>query len=82
MLPWVSPGNTGVHDRLVFWPGNIVHLVEFKARTIDKLRPRQRIVRERLNRVAREIQYLLNSRAAVDQYVEANRMAALSATCS
>jgi hypothetical protein len=79
VLPWVAPGNTGVPDRLVFWPDNVVHLVEFKAKR-GRLRPRQKIVRDQLDRVAWEIQFLLNSQATVDQYVEAHSVAGLSAT--
>lgn len=78
VLPWVSPGNTGVQDRLVFWPNCVVHLVEFKKK-YGKLRPRQKIVRDQLNRVAWEIQFVLDSKHLVDQYVAHNRVASLSA---
>ena len=30
MLKWVSPGQNGVPDNLIFWPGGVVHFVEFK----------------------------------------------------
>lgn len=30
MLKWVSPGQKGVPDRIIFWPGGEIHLVELK----------------------------------------------------
>jgi len=31
MLKWASPGQKGVPDNIIFWPGNVIHLAEFKA---------------------------------------------------
>lgn len=30
MWKWVSPGQNGVPDRIIFWPGGVVHFVELK----------------------------------------------------
>jgi len=31
MLKWVSPGQKGVPDNIVFWPGGKIHFIEFKT---------------------------------------------------
>ena len=46
-LKWVSPGCSGVPDRIVILPGGNVHFVELKT-TGKKVRPRQRGVIKRL----------------------------------
>lgn len=46
-LKWVSPGYSGVPDRIVFLPYGRVYFVELK-REGESLRPRQRYVHKKL----------------------------------
>ena len=46
-LKWVSPGYSGVPDRIVFLPCGCVYFVELK-REGETLRPRQRYVHKKL----------------------------------
>jgi hypothetical protein len=45
-LKFVSPGNTGVPDRIVIFPG-IIHFVELKS-TVGVLSPTQKVQHKRL----------------------------------
>ena len=49
-LKWVSPGFTGVPDRIILLPGGVVRFAETKA-TGKTERPRQRVVQELLRRL-------------------------------
>lgn len=63
---FVSPGRRNVPDRLISWPGNIIHFVECK-RPGKKLRPGQaRDVKRRLARSNRVL--VVDSKYAVDAY--------------
>lgn len=42
-LKWVSPGYSGVPDRIVLLPHGVIYLVELKRKG-EVLRPRQRVV--------------------------------------
>lgn len=46
-LKWVSPGFTGVPDRIILMPGGKIFFAELK-RPGEKLRPRQKRVRDQL----------------------------------
>lgn len=49
-LKWVSPGFTGVPDRILFVPGGRVVFVEMKQKT-GRLMKRQRLVGDMLRRL-------------------------------
>ena len=65
---WVSPGVAGVPDRIVFFPGGAVHLVEFKAPG-EAPRKLQQVIFRRLARLGIPVT-VLDSRAAVDAFLE------------
>ena len=46
-LKWVSPGHTGVPDRIILMPGGRVYFAETKAPG-EKARPRQEYVQRKL----------------------------------
>ena len=53
-LKWVSPGYSGVPDRIVFLPGGSVYFVELKQDR-GRLSPRQKYVHKQLKAVGREV---------------------------
>lgn len=64
---WVSPGNDGVPDRIVFFPHKI-YLVEMKAPG-GQLRPSQRIQHPRLEALGHKV-YVFESRKQIDAFLE------------
>lgn len=66
---FVSPGNVGVPDRIVVWPGGGVEFVELKT-TTGRLSPMQRIQLQRLKELGAAV-YILYGRAAVASYLQA-----------
>ena len=66
-LKWVSPGCTGVPDRIVILPGGGVCFVELKQRR-GKLSPRQRLIGQRLEEMGAEVRCLW-SEEAVDAFL-------------
>jgi len=69
MLKWTSPGQRGVPDDIVFWPGGQVDFIEFKAPT-GRLAPLQQHVSDRLLAYRQSVWRLLN-KFGVDSYVAA-----------
>lgn len=53
-LKWVSPGYSGVPDRIVFLPGGRVYFVELKQDR-GRLSERQKYVHKQLKNVGREV---------------------------
>lgn len=53
-LKWVSPGYSGVPDRIVFLPGGRVYFVELKQDR-GRLSERQKYVHKQLKKVGREV---------------------------
>lgn len=53
-LKWVSPGYSGVPDRIVFLPGGRVYFVELKQDR-GRLGARQKYVHKQLKAVGREV---------------------------
>jgi Holliday junction resolvase len=67
-MKWVSPGNSGVPDRIVFLPDGRVHLVECKAPG-KKPTPIQERQINRLGAMGHRT-YVLDSKEAVDQFLK------------
>lgn len=65
---WVSPGNDGVPDRIVFFPGGQVFFIEMKAPG-GELRPSQRIQHPRLEALGNKV-YVFSSRKQIDAFLE------------
>lgn len=63
-LKWVSPGMSGVPDRIVFLPGGRIILVEVKAPG-KKLRPLQLYVKEQLEALGVDFR-VVDSKEAVN----------------
>jgi hypothetical protein len=63
-LKWVSPGMSGVPDRIVFLPGGRIILVEVKAPS-KKLRPLQLYVKEQLEALGVDFR-VVDSKEAVN----------------
>lgn len=66
-LKWVSPGNAGVPDRLVFMPGGHLALVELK-RPGAAPRPLQVAWAERLGDLGFDVSWM-DSKAGVDRWL-------------
>lgn len=64
---WVSPGNTGVPDRIVIFPDGRVEFVELKTIS-GKVRPLQRIQINRLQRLGCTV-HILYGELAVQEYL-------------
>lgn len=64
---WVSPGNTGVPDRIVIFPDGRVEFVELKTIS-GKVRPLQRIQINRLQRLGCTV-HILYGELAVHEYL-------------
>lgn len=59
-LKWVSPGFTGVPDRLVFLPWNVFYLVELKSEN-GRLSPRQKLVGRQLAEIGFPVHVIANA---------------------
>jgi hypothetical protein len=70
MWKWVSPGQRGVPDNLVVWPGGIVHFIEFKS---PKARPdkQQELQHLKLMKLGAKV-WLLDNLELVKDYVKAH----------
>lgn len=73
---WVSPGQSGVPDDIVIWPG-MIFFVETKS-TIGKLSAVQKVQHARLKKLDIEV-VVLNSKKQVEEWV-AMRVRALEIT--
>lgn len=67
---WVSPGNSGVADRLVLMPGNKSYIVELKKGGSKVLRPEQKIFKKFVESLGFRY-YLLSSSEEVDSFLTA-----------
>jgi len=65
---WTSPGNAGVPDRIVIYPGNRIYFVELKA-TGQKPRPLQRKQIGDLHVLGCDVR-VIDSKEAVKAFVE------------
>lgn len=65
---FVSPGNSGVPDRIIFLPGGRLYLVELKRPGRTKLDSLQRAQQIRLENRGFECK-VINSKAAVDEFI-------------
>lgn len=65
---FVSPGNSGVPDRLVMLPHGIIAFVELKAPG-EKTRPIQDRQIEKLQRLGQQV-YVLDTKDSVDEFVK------------
>lgn len=65
---WVSPGNNGVPDRIVFLPGGLVFFVETKS-TVGKLRPTQ-VVQHKDLQATGTYPIVLSSKEQVADWIE------------
>lgn len=65
---WVSPGNSGVPDRIVFLPGGRIVFVELKA-TGEKPRPLQLVQHKRLRELGQDVR-VIDSREQVDDLIQ------------
>lgn len=61
------PGASGMPDRMVLWPGGVVHFVEMK-RPGGKLRPLQIVTMNRLRELDHSA-FVIDRKEAVDLYV-------------
>ena len=68
VFKFVSPGQTGVPDRVVLLPGGRVVFAEMKAPG-EKPRPLQRAVFARMAKAGHPV-YIIDSREAVKKFVE------------
>ncbi|MNM10444.1 VRR-NUC domain protein [compost metagenome] len=64
---WVSPGNSGVPDRIVFLPGGHIVFVELKA-TGEKPRPLQLAQHKRIQSYRQDVR-VIDSREQVDDLI-------------
>ena len=65
---WVSPGNTGVPDRIVIFPDGKIEFVELKTET-NKPTPLQTAQMKRLQHMNCVV-YVLRGEAAVNEYLD------------
>ena len=69
-LKWVSPGFTGVPDRICFFPGGKIVFVETKSPDgTGRLRPRQKRVAEILTGLGQKV-IKVESAAEFEEYIE------------
>ena len=73
-LKWVSPGFTGVPDRIILLPGGLVCFAETKAPGKTE-RPRQRVVQELLRRLGFTVYSSVDSYERVQAIVQECREA-------
>ena len=62
---WVSPGNSGVPDRIVFLPGGKVHFVELKADS-GKTGPQQKVQIKRLQVLGQDVRVVKGISGLID----------------
>ena len=62
---WVSPGNSGVPDRIVFLPGGRVYFVELKTDT-GKVSAQQKIQINRIQSLGQDVRVVKGIRGLVD----------------
>jgi hypothetical protein len=62
---WVSPGNSGVPDRIVFFPGGKVYFVELKTDS-GKLGAQQKVQIKRLQVLGQDVRVVKGIRGLVD----------------
>lgn len=62
---WVSPGNDGVPDRIVFMPGGKIYLLELKTKT-KKPRPIQEVQISRLRKLGQIVMVLRGMQGLID----------------
>lgn len=70
MLKWVSPGQKGVPDDIVFWPDGTKHLLEFKDGD-EPLDFMQSHVAKRLGRMNIQV-YVARNREWITKYIAIN----------
>jgi len=76
-MKWVSPGNSGVPDRIVFLPGGRVVFVELKAPG-KKPTQLQLVQHERLRALGQDVR-VIDSREGVDGLVKELTLNAIAA---
>ena len=62
---WISPGNSGVPDRIVFLPGGRVYFVELKTDT-GKVSAQQKIQINRIQSLGQDVRVVRGIRGLVD----------------
>ena len=62
---WVSPGNSGVPDRIVFMPGGKVYFVELKTET-GKLSAQQKVQVRRMQVLGQDVRVVKGIRGLID----------------
>ena len=67
-LKWVSPGCSGVPDRILIFPGGQIAFVELKAPRKTE-RPRQVYVQDLLRRIGCRVYSSIDSREKVDRII-------------
>lgn len=65
---WISPGNAGVPDRIVFFPGGMIILVELKTET-GKLSPLQTVQIKRLSSLGTPV-WVLRGMKDVNEFLD------------
>lgn len=65
---WTSPGNSGVPDRIVFFPGGCIVFVELKAPG-EKPRPLQLAQHKRIKSYQQDVR-VIDSREQVDALIQ------------
>ncbi|MDO5397045.1 MAG: VRR-NUC domain-containing protein [bacterium] len=65
---FVSPGNSGVPDRIVVMPNGVIVFVELKA-TGEKTRPLQNAQIAKLRKLGQKVQ-VLDTKDGVDRFLE------------
>lgn len=68
---FISPGNIGVPDRIVFWPDGTIELVELKTRTGRLSQAQQRQI-DRFQKMNCSV-HVLRGVEGVDAYLESCR---------
>ena len=66
---WVSPGRTGVPDRIVIFPGGVIAFAETKD-CGKKERPVQRAVQNRLRQLGARVWSGIDSREKADRMIK------------
>lgn len=70
MLKWVSPGQNGVLDDIIFWPHGVVHFAEFKQDTGRQTEIQKWVTGELLQLGA--ICFVFKSKVEVLRYIAEN----------
>ena len=68
---WVSPGNVGVPDRMVIWPGGDIEFVELKTE-VGRVSPIQEVQIKRLRGLGCKF-HVLYGDADVDKFLDGRR---------